>query len=690
LLETSISLLKDSPLIDLVRQPFRAIRTHRLETLAVTAIFALAALLRLGWPGVNAFGFDEGTLSLIALNMARGGRFAAIGMPSSVGIPNPPAAAWIMAGPYLVTPDPLFATLFVGVLSLLAVVGVWAMARRAWGVPAGLAAALFLAASPQSVFYARNIWSQNLLPPLALLWAWAGYRAASRPARRWAITLNVFLAGTIFQVHLAGAALALGTLYLGIRYCWWRQLTSVLIGAALAILALAPYAVTVACCRPDVAAQFRTLSATPSQTDLSAFAQTIQLGIGTGWAYVATGRLDTLSQAIFPAAAMALLLPLGLMALGKELFPSNKLIVRPDSLAPMTSEGETVGHPNPPSSAMHLTPRPKPDASDLAALILVWLLATPLFFLRHTTPVLPHYELAALPALALAVGAATSLLRDRRGAWLIVGAMAIIAVTWAVQIGTSLNLERRVETPDGLGTPLSITRDAAYGLPTQAPVLFFTHGDNPATDGEAAIFSVLWWNRPHRIVNGEDVLILPPEPAYLMATLAPFQAWEELRDGGLISNLLTFPRRKGALPFVATPYDGHSDPTGFTPFSAPILLDDGLQLEGWRARRVGNRLRISTLWRVVSVPASGTYQQFHHLNTSTTLDGQPFLVSDVPLSAFNWRMGDRLIVMGDFFPKAANHFWVDVGQYTLPDLKRAARIDGTGDSIRLGPFDWSP
>ena len=266
--------------------------------------------------------------------------------------------------------------------------------------------------------------------------------------------------------------------------------------------------------------------------------------------------------------------------------------------------------------------------------------------------------------------------------------MAVIAAIWAVQIGTSLNLEGRVETPDGLGTPLSNTRNAAYSLPTQQPVLFFTHGDNPATDGEAAIFSVLWWNRPHRIVNGEAVLILPSEPAYLMATLAPFQAWEELRDDGLISDKLSFPRREGALPFVATPYDGYTDPSGFTAISPPILLDDGLQLEGWRARQVGPRLRISTLWRVIAVPASGTYQQFHHLNTAATLDGQPFAVSDVPLSAFNWRVGDRLIVMGDFFPKSAARFWVDVGQYTLPDLKRALRQDNAGDSIRLGPFDY--
>src|SRR5262245_32118588 len=113
-------------------------------------------MLRFGWPGVNSFAFDEARLSLISLNMARGGQFASLGMPSSVGVPNLPAAAWIYAIPYAISPDPLLASQFTGFISLLAVFGVWWLARTNWGRLAGLTAALFMAASPYSVLYSRS------------------------------------------------------------------------------------------------------------------------------------------------------------------------------------------------------------------------------------------------------------------------------------------------------------------------------------------------------------------------------------------------------------------------------------------------------------------------------------------------------------------------------------------------------
>jgi hypothetical protein len=58
------------------------LRLKRLEILAISVVFMLAAVLRLGWTGVNSFAFDEARLSLIALEMARGGELARVGMPS--------------------------------------------------------------------------------------------------------------------------------------------------------------------------------------------------------------------------------------------------------------------------------------------------------------------------------------------------------------------------------------------------------------------------------------------------------------------------------------------------------------------------------------------------------------------------------------------------------------------------------
>ena len=306
--------------------------------------------------------------------------------------------------------------------------------------------------------------------------------------------------------------------------------------------------------------------------------------------------------------------------------------------------------------------------------------------------------LTSLPALALIAGAAASLFKRR--VWQVgVLLLALIAAgLWGVQVGRALDRVGKIETPGGLGTPLSVSRAVARAVPDDAPVLFFTHGDDPAVDGEPAVFRVLWWDRDHRIVQGESVLILPSEPAYLLATVPPFQAWEEIEDSDLDRAVVTLPRREGALPFVMTRYDGAQDPAGFTLLPEPVKFADGTQLEGWRVRRVGPRMRISTLWRVTAPSdpdPSGVYRQFHHLRTDATFDAStPPIAADVPLSAHTWHVGDRLIVMGDFFPDGPSTFWVDIGHYTLSNMQRipisAASAAATPypDLVRLGPFDW--
>jgi hypothetical protein len=231
------------------------------------------------------------------------------------------------------------------------------------------------------------------------------------------------------------------------------------------------------------------------------------------------------------------------------------------------------------------------------------------------------------------------------------------------------------------------SRDAAY-LP-DVPILFFTHGDDPAIDGEAAVFKSLLWTREHRILNGDNLLILPSYPATLLATLAPFQAWEEIEASGLALNVQTYPRREGADPFVATRYDGASDPQGFTPLDS-IQFADGATLIGWRVRRIGPRMRVSTLWRVDADAAPGTYQQFHHLRDASEGEpsGEPRAISDVALSRATWRVRDRVIVMADFFDiePGTENLTVDIGHYTLPDLARVAINDAADTLVRLGPF----
>lgn len=624
-------------------------RGQLLEALALLAILALAAWLRFGWIGVNSFAFDEARLSLISLRMARGGEFASLGMPSSAGVPNLPGAAWLFALPYALSTDPLIATWFVGLLSLLAVIGAWWLARRAWGAWAGLAAALYLAASPYAVLYSRSVWAQDLLPSLAVLWLALAFLAIDS-RRRWALALHIFVAGFAVQVHFAGAALALGSLYLFVRFRWWRQIVPVLVGGALVLLTFTPPALALLN-NADVASRFGGAVGSPAQIDLSALDALLQMAFGVEWGYLAAGDVELGVET--NVLALLIVLVAGIAAVGFALYRQRE-----------------TGEPS--------------RAALLSELALVLLLAPVIAFLRHSTPVFLHYLLPALPAVALIAGASTQVIR-RRWSLLPLFLLGMTAAVWTAHLAAHLDIAGRSETPNGLGTPLGLLRDAAYSVPDELPVLLFTHGDDPNVDGEAAVFEALWWGRPHRIVQGESVLILPPEPATLMATLAPFQAWEELEAAGLAQNVIEFPRREGALPFVATLYDGQSEPTGFTPLEPPIRFEDGTQLEGWRWRWVGPRLRISTLWRVIEPPTGATFQQFHHLRTEATREGEPYQGADVPLSVYRWREGDHVIVMGDFFDVPPGEYTVDIGHYTLPDIARIPRTDG-GELVTLGSF----
>ncbi len=683
------------------------------DAVGLIVVLTVAAGLRFGWWGVNSFAFDEARLSLIALRMARGGVFASTGMPSSAGVPNLPAAAWLFAIPYALSPDPLLATLFVALVSVVAVGGLWLLARRAWGGSAALAAGLYFAASPYGVFYSRSVWAQDWLPVLAVVWAWSAY-AAIVGRRRWALIVHAFIAGFAFQVHFAGAALGLASVYLFFRWRWWqRTLLPLLIGGGLALVALVPFAAQLVA-QPALADQFRSALGQPGRVDLAAPQELIRLALAVDWRYLTIGSLEKAGVQVWlviPAAAPLVAGVAGVVrnvltpspfaasgycrtkrcsaryASGRGVKDQSGVTLEPDLMP-----GTDVSRRTLPKSEV-LSPLllgeqlgVRAGAKVLSELTLVMLIAPLVLFLRHGTPVFIHYLLVTLPALALLVGASIRLVHRRM--WT-VGAVVLtvaLAAAWTAQIAAIMPVAASTETPNGLGTPLGLVRAAAYGLPGDAPVVFFTHGDDPNVDGEAAVFDALWWSRPHRIVQGESLLILPSAPTYLMATLAPFQAWEELTAAGLANDPLRFPRREGAEPFVATFYDGKAEPSGYTPITPPVTFADGTRLDSWRVRRVGPRLRVDTLWTVLSLPPAGTYQQFHHLQTAQTLDSGLFKGADVPLAANRWQIGDRLIVIGDFFDVPAGQYWVEVGHYTLPDVTRISRAGGGSDRVRIGPF----
>ncbi len=618
------------------------------EYAALIVILLIAAFARFTHLGVNSFAGDEARISLDALRMTR--EFVMAGQASSVGIPFFPASVWLYTPPFVITPDPLLATAYTGALNLLMIIGVWWLGRQ-FTPTAGLIAALVLATQPFAVFYARNIWQPNLLAPLATLWGIAAYLGATKTGRTRAvgIALCVFIGGLTVQVHFAGAALILGTAYMFVRWRWWRDLIPVLIGGALAFAATIPYLIYITTIAPEVLQNFGATVGGESRFSLSGLDNLLRLALAWDWGFLAWGEGDPFGQNVLISVVIGVLLLIGVLG----------LVVQWRARA--THE-----------SSLHVR-------RALIEILIVWLVMSPLFFLRHSTPVLIHYQLVALPAVALiiGVGAVAFPLRIRSGVrgGVVVGLVALTAL-WLTQIVQTLDyvsVNRPVNS--ALSSIIRESRTAAYSVET--PILFFTHGDDPALDGEVAVFNALLWGRDHRVINGTTLLILPPHPATIMMTLAPFQAWEELEAADLTGAYVEYPRRVGALPFIAARYDGVTPPAGFDLLDEPIPFADGTTLTGYRARYVGDRFRISTLWDVTADASPNTYQMFHHLRWNADGAGDPAAISDVALSRHTWRVGDRVIVMADYFdiPNTLMPITAEIGHYTLPDLVRVPRTD---------------
>jgi len=627
------------------------------EIAALTAVLAWGGFLRLGWPGVNPFAFDEARLSQLALELARRGQFPATGPVSSTGVPNFPASAWLFAIPYAFSANPLVAISFIGLLSTLGILALWWMARSAWGPWAGLTTALLAAGSPYLVFYSRNIWGQDWLPILAVAWALAGVLGFGE-RRRWAIAIHSFLAAFAFQVHYAGIVLLIPTLLLALRFRLKRAFSPWLMGLGAALLVGIPWGV-------KVLSQVGNIGrACKLEVSTTSFKQFAALATGYNWDWLFLGEGWHLSSGPL-AVAMA-------MAAG-GLVSAGLLRLLALGWRSLSSAGEQKGLPE-----------------VLAFLVPIWGLISPVFWLAHITTVHIHYHLVSLPAAFLAAGHAATL--SSRRFWRI----GVIALALAISLGQGILFARGLSiageqaTPGGISTPLCFHQAAVRFVEDGNPVLVIVPGNRPEFDGDAAVFHVLLWDYPHRLVDGRSSLIIPSHPSWLLFVAPWIPAWEEalgsLPDEGW--EAYNLPRRVGEYPYGIIRLRA-AKPRGFQP-ARPVLLANGVQLEGWKAHPLGEGFRFATLWKVADVPERDTFHQFNHLYVEGK--AEPVAIHDVPTSSTAWARGDFLIVWADF-PKSPSEgkLRMAVGMYRYPSLERVPRVGG-GDPfapIVLGPFEFA-
>ncbi len=456
-------------------------RPARREWVALALILLLAAALRMGAPGVSEFKLDEARLSTLALDMARGRHFPLLGIGSSVGIPNLPLSVWLFALPYALSADPTVATLYVGLLNVLAVALTWALTRRYFGPQAALVAALMYTASPWGVIYSRKIWAQNLLPPFVVLTVGTGLIGLleeGRPRRgAWQAAHFLLLAVTV-QIHYAAIVLiplSLAMLWTGRRHIARRAWIALALAAGLAAGALG-------------------------------------LGLwhlqATGFDFKVFGRsgLGLTTEALYH---------FSLVLSGNEVHSlagpgqfEHYLASVPDITLPQQLFGWAVILSAAWVGYHALRSRPGPGRHVRLSLI-GWLLLPPATFSLTWTPTYPHYMIPALPAAYILFGAGAvaawqALARRlpraqaRGGAVLMGTGLLLLAGLQAWNTASLYAFLDRTWTPGAFGTPLHYLLEVREAILAAQPddVLVAGISDDPRTDQDAAVWTFLLYDVP--------------------------------------------------------------------------------------------------------------------------------------------------------------------------------------------------
>ncbi len=644
------------------------------ERWALIAILALAAILRLGWPGISEFKKDEAHIALMALDLAEGRSFPLHGIGTSVGLPKAPLSIWIYAIPFLASSNPLAGVLFTGAVNVLAVALCWWVARRYWGARAAWIAALLYATSPWALFYSRKIWEPNLMSPLALLYATTGLLGFLE-GKRWAQAAHVLMLALVLQLHYHAMLVAPLTPILLLIHHRRVHVPALLAGAGLGIVTALPFLWHVLGQRSSVSPDLAAYLSRPSTLDGASLRM---------WWMLVTGA-DIHSLAGNPTYLEFL-----------RRVPGLSLPQALTGLLAITAVAWGLWHGL----------RQRGDrAGGASAIVAIWSILPILVMLRHSTELYPHYFTALLPAPFLATGwllgkvfevtgrSATSPagIARRLAAPLVVA----IALAQAVAFIILLDVVGHQATPGGFGIPLRVlleTRQQA--LDWGAPVVVASPGDDARTAEWVAAYDVLLRGVPHRFVDGAHAALFPAGAATLLVAPGSEGAVATYASAGLWQSGVLIPAREGEEPFRMARWDGQAWPP-WEDIPGPRALENGAELIGYgqeTAVRPGQPLTWWIVWRVWKPPADrgAAYVLYAHLLDA---DGERIAQVDSPTTpADDWQVGDVVVQRFRFAlpEEASGPFAMRVGMYAYPSLRAQPVLDQAAnplsDDLTLGPL----
>jgi len=656
----------------------------------------LAAYLRLGNLELTEFKLDEAHVCSKAAEFLASGRPPLVGIGSSVGAANPPLFIYLMAVPVSLSRNPAVIAGFIALLNVGAVLGCYLLAREHFGKKVGLIATLLFAVSPWAVFYSRKIWAQDLLPPFVVLFFAAIFSTIVKHKPRQLILVFLWLA-CLIQLHLS--ALALIPLVVLLLLVFRSRISPVplLVGLFVFALIFTPYIYYDATHNWTNLRTFVEASREPAGFDLKSAQYATQIIAGRGYHALAGASFEKFLAEISGFT--------WLNAIVTWLFVGGVAY-----LAWQVLRGWRR--------------RPKDGASDETArftILLSWLLLPMLFYVRHTTPVYPHYFILLYPVQFIIVGVFVVRVLDWSGSLansskpsplvrFLAGRVAPISLAalilglalWQVHLTeTFYSFVDRNDTTGGHGVPVKYyvqATESSKRLAEGAQVLILSEGDVPAWHETPAVFDFLL--RPEmnpRFINYREALVFPRADALYL--LAPGDAPAvSVLDGyaqGLVDESISIRGGPDAFRFYRFEAESRTSiKASLADGTAPVALDNGVEILGYDVSgevSPGGALQLSLYWTVGTVP-DASYHFFNHL---TDDEGQRWGQKDGPgYPAGQWREGDVVVSWFDISiaPDAPpGEYWVLTGMYTYPEGVRVSVLDEHGrpasDALRLGPIE---
>ena len=632
--------------------------THSASRLALLIIILLAAYLRLNHLEWTEFKLDEAHLSQLAYDMARYGQIPLTGIGSSVGVVNPPLAAWLLAIPYAISTSPSVATSFIAALNVLAVLACYRLARKVFkSDSAALIATLLFAVSPWAVIHARKVWAQDLLPPFVMLWAWFGYGAFIEGERRSLIGHGLMLAAAI-QLHYSAVYLIPVSAVWFLAFIKRVKWQAVIVTGLLIVAAFAPFLIA------DGGRGW------PSVSRLLDMAkQPVTVDDATphlAW-------ITTIGQEIHSLAG-----PQEYQNYRAQIISADGLLVAEGVLVLV---GLMLAFSDVIRSAIN---RSWSLRGSIGLWLAAWLILPIVTQIGHRTPVYPHYFIILYPVQFLLIG----WLFARIPKWPQVGMLSVVLALGIVQTQQTLVLQAFLAarpTPGGAGIPIgyyeTIVNEARHArqLHSSAEIIVNTRGLDPAVDEYPAIFDFLLNDVPHRFVDVSSTLRVFPGARYLGIDFVPDQSAPRSKPPNLPAGQVAL--RSGEYPaeiYGVPPYASLPIAATATPLAR---WANGLSVLAVNVSDAapGQTAKIEVYVRVESVPVPATYQW-----TNQLFDGQGKRWAQVDAAGYPvsyWRSGDiigyaySLDLPGDL---PSGDYVLRIGQYTLPDIATVPVIDVAG------------